>query len=136
GVNSMFEVILMGNNSDHFTISPTSVQGRADIRVRVAVPLDFETIRSYSFSLYANESVAEHVGFARVFIDLFNENDNRPIFSQTLYNISLLESTAPGTSLLRIQSTKPKRTGLTNFYRSKTNKKGEKESLKRTMENQ
>lgn len=41
----------MGNNSDHFTISPTSVQGRADIRVRVAVPLDFETIRSYSFSV-------------------------------------------------------------------------------------
>ncbi|XP_060727466.1 cadherin-23-like [Tachysurus vachellii] len=105
GVNSMFEVILMGNNSDHFTISPTSVQGRADIRVRVAVPLDFETIRSYSFSLYANESVAEHVGFARVFIDLFNENDNRPVFSQTVYNISLLESTAPGTSLLRIQAT-------------------------------
>ncbi|XP_046692113.1 cadherin-23 isoform X2 [Silurus meridionalis] len=105
GVNSMFEVILMGNNSDHFTISPTSVQGRADIRVRVAVPLDFETIRSYSFSLYANESVAEHVGFAQVFIDLLNENDNRPVFSQLLYNISLLESTATGTSLVRIQAT-------------------------------
>ncbi|KAL6487939.1 hypothetical protein MHYP_G00045650 [Metynnis hypsauchen] len=103
GVNSMFEVILIGNNSDHFTISPTSVQGRADIRVRVAVPLDFETIRSYSFSLYANESLSEHVGFARVFIDLINENDNRPVFSRTLYNISLLESTPTGTSLLQIQ---------------------------------
>ncbi|XP_049336962.1 cadherin-23 isoform X2 [Astyanax mexicanus] len=105
GVNSMFEVILMGNNSDHFSISPTSVQGRADIRVRVAMPLDFETIRSYSFSLYANESLSEHVGFARVFIDLINENDNRPVFSQSLYNISLPESTPAGTSLLRIQAT-------------------------------
>uniref|UniRef100_A0AAR2J7Y9 Cadherin-23 n=1 Tax=Pygocentrus nattereri TaxID=42514 RepID=A0AAR2J7Y9_PYGNA len=105
GVNSMFEVILIGNNSDHFTISPTSVQGRADIRVRVAVPLDFETIRSYSFSLYANESLSEHVGFARVFIDLINENDNRPVFSRALYNISLLESTPTGTSLLQIQAT-------------------------------
>ncbi|XP_072533494.1 cadherin-23 [Salminus brasiliensis] len=105
GVNSMFEVILMGNNSDHFTISPTSVQGRADIRVRVAVPLNFETIRSYSFSLYANESLSEHVGFARVFIDLINENDNRPVFSQTLYNISLPESTSTGTSLLQIRAT-------------------------------
>lgn len=56
-----------------------------------------------STQLYANESVAEHVGFARVFIDLLNENDNRPVFSQALYNISLLESTATGTSLLRIQ---------------------------------
>ncbi|TRY86763.1 hypothetical protein DNTS_008300 [Danionella cerebrum] len=105
GVNSMFQVFLTGNNSDHFTISPTSVQGRADLRVRVAVPLDYETIRSYSFSLYANESLAEHVGYARVFIDLINENDNRPIFSQSLYNISLSESTEPGTRLLQIKAT-------------------------------
>ncbi|XP_048060461.1 cadherin-23 isoform X2 [Megalobrama amblycephala] len=105
GVNSMFQVVLTGNNSEHFSISPTSVQGRADLRMRVAIPLDYETIRSYSFSLYANESLSEHVGFARVFIDLINENDNRPIFSQALYNISLLESTAPGTSLLQIKAT-------------------------------
>ncbi|XP_030626789.1 cadherin-23 [Chanos chanos] len=105
GVNSIFQVVLTGNNSEHFTISPTSVQGRADIRMRVAVPLDYENIRSYSFSLYANESLSEHVGFARVFIELINENDNRPVFSQTLYNISLPESTTPGTSLVRIQAT-------------------------------
>ncbi|XP_076141861.1 cadherin-23 [Alosa pseudoharengus] len=105
GVNSMFQVFLTGNNSDHFTISPTSVQGRADIRVRVAIPLDFETIRTYSFSLYANESLSEHVGFARVFIDLVNENDNRPIFSSPVYNISLPEDTPPGTSLIQIIAT-------------------------------
>nr|XP_040035260.1 cadherin-23 isoform X6 [Gasterosteus aculeatus aculeatus] len=105
GVNSMFQVFLRGNNSDYFTISPTAVQGRADIRVRVALPLDFENIRSYSFSLYANESMSDHVGFARVFIDLINENDNRPIFSTPLYNISLPENTRPGTSLLRILAT-------------------------------
>ena len=51
GVNSMFQVFLTGNNSEYFTISPTAVQGRADIRMRVAVPLDFENIRSYSFSV-------------------------------------------------------------------------------------
>ncbi|KAL2082872.1 hypothetical protein ACEWY4_020645 [Coilia grayii] len=98
----MFQVFLTGNNSDHFTISPTSVQGRADIRVRVAQPLDYENIRSYSFSLYANESLSEHVGFARIFIDLINENDNRPVFSSPLYNISLPEDTPPGTSLIQI----------------------------------
>lgn len=52
--------------------------------------------------LYANESMSDHVGFARVFIELINENDNRPIFSKPLYNISLPENTPPGTSLLRI----------------------------------
>ncbi|XP_029926425.1 cadherin-23 isoform X1 [Myripristis murdjan] len=105
GVNSMFQVFLTGNNSDHFTISPTAVQGRADIRMRVAMTLDYEKIRSYSFSLYANESMSDHVGFARVFIELINENDNRPIFSKPLYNISLPENTPRGTSLLRIMAT-------------------------------
>nr|XP_054605830.1 cadherin-23 isoform X1 [Nothobranchius furzeri] len=105
GVNSMFQVYMTGNNSEYFSISPTSVQGRADIRVRVAMPLDYETIRSFSFSLYANESLAEHVGFARVFIDLINENDNRPIFSQPLYNISYPENTPVGTSLLQVLAT-------------------------------
>ncbi|XP_030012446.1 cadherin-23-like [Sphaeramia orbicularis] len=78
GVNSMFQVFLTGNNSEYFTISPTAVQGRADIRMRVAMPLDYEHIRSFQFSLFANESMSDHVGFARVFIDLINENDNRP----------------------------------------------------------
>lgn len=32
-------------------MSPTAVQGRADIRMRVAMPLDYEHIRSYSFSV-------------------------------------------------------------------------------------
>ncbi|XP_057704908.1 cadherin-23 isoform X1 [Corythoichthys intestinalis] len=105
GVNSMFQVFLTGNNSEYFTISPTSVQGRADIRMRVAMPLDYERIRRYVFSLYANESMSDHVGFARIYIDLINENDNRPIFSKSLYNISLPENTPTGTSLLRILAT-------------------------------
>lgn len=32
-------------------MSPTAVQGRADIRMRVAMPLDYERIRTYSFSV-------------------------------------------------------------------------------------
>lgn len=47
----MFQVFLTGNNSEYFTMSPTAVQGRADIRMRVAMPLDYEHIRSYSFSV-------------------------------------------------------------------------------------
>ncbi|KAG5266734.1 hypothetical protein AALO_G00235580 [Alosa alosa] len=53
----------------------------------------------------SSESLSEHVGFARVFIDLVNENDNRPIFSSPLYNISLPEDTPPGTSLIQIIAT-------------------------------
>ncbi|XP_075073149.1 cadherin-23 [Mixophyes fleayi] len=105
GVNSAFEVYLVGNNSNHFIISPTSVQGRADIRMRVAVPLDFETIPRYEFSLFANESVLDHVGFSQVKINLINENDNRPIFSQSLYNITLYENVTVGTTILSVSAT-------------------------------
>lgn len=51
GLNSMFEVYLVGNNSHHFIISPTSVQGKADIRIRVAIPLDYETVDRYNFDV-------------------------------------------------------------------------------------
>ncbi|NXN93926.1 CAD23 protein, partial [Rhinopomastus cyanomelas] len=105
GPNSIFEVYLVGNNSNHFIISPTSIQGKADIRVRVAVPLDFETIPRYEFSLFANESVPDHVGFARVKINLINENDNRPIFSKALYNVSLFENTTVGTTVVQVHAT-------------------------------
>ncbi|XP_019363367.1 PREDICTED: cadherin-23 isoform X2 [Gavialis gangeticus] len=105
GPNSVFEVYLVGNNSNHFIISPTSIQGKADIRVRVAVPLDYETIPRYEFSLFANESVPDHVGFARVKINLINENDNRPVFSQVLYNVSLFENVTVGTTVLTVHAT-------------------------------
>uniref|UniRef100_A0A8D0HJ96 Cadherin related 23 n=1 Tax=Sphenodon punctatus TaxID=8508 RepID=A0A8D0HJ96_SPHPU len=102
GLNSIFEVYLVGNNSNHFIISPTSIKGKADIRIRVAVPLDFEMIPRYEFSLFANESMPDHVGFARVKINLINENDNRPIFSQVLYNVSLFENVTVGTTILKV----------------------------------
>ncbi|MGH0133506.1 UNVERIFIED_CONTAM: hypothetical protein FKN15_054336 [Acipenser sinensis] len=105
GPNSMFQVFLTGNNSDHFIISPTSVQGRADIRIRVAEPLDFESVSSYRFSLLANETASEHAGFARIQIDLINENDNRPTFTKSLYNASLFENATVGTAVLQVLAT-------------------------------
>ncbi len=64
GVNSMFQVFLTGNNSEYFTISPTAVQGRADIRMRVAMPLDFEHIRSYSFSVSFSYSLSYEFSYS------------------------------------------------------------------------
>lgn len=52
--------------------------------------------------LFANESVPDHVGYAKVKITLINENDNRPIFSQPLYNVSLYENVTMGTSVLTV----------------------------------
>uniref|UniRef100_A0A674I3G3 Cadherin domain-containing protein n=1 Tax=Terrapene triunguis TaxID=2587831 RepID=A0A674I3G3_9SAUR len=58
-----------------------------------------------SAQLFANESMPDHVGFARVKINLINENDNRPIFSQVLYNVSLFENVTVGITVLRVHAT-------------------------------
>uniref|UniRef100_A0A4W3GSP8 Cadherin-23 n=1 Tax=Callorhinchus milii TaxID=7868 RepID=A0A4W3GSP8_CALMI len=116
GVNSLFDVQLVGNNSDHFTISPTSGQGKADIRVRVAVPLDYESLSRYEFSLFANETASDHVGFARVKINLINENDNRPVFSQPLYNVNLFENASVGITVIRATDNDIGSYGNVNYY--------------------
>lgn len=64
--------------------------------------LQFWCFPPVSAQLFANESVPDHVGFARVKINLINENDNRPIFSQVLYNVSLFENVTVGTTVLTI----------------------------------
>lgn len=60
------------------------------------------SLPSRSAQLFANESIPDHVGFARVKINLINENDNRPVFSRALYNVSLLENTTVGTTVLQV----------------------------------
>lgn len=42
------------------------------------------------------------MGYAKVKITLINENDNRPVFSQPLYNVSLYENVTVGTSVLTV----------------------------------
>lgn len=64
--------------------------------------MKFHAHHFVSIQLFANESVPDHVGFARVKINLINENDNRPIFSQVLYNISLFENVTVGTTILKV----------------------------------
>ena len=83
----MVEVYLVGNSSQHCVISPTSVHGKADIRIWVAILLDSETPDRHNFDLFANESLPNRVGYAKVKITLIDENDNQPIFSQPPYSV-------------------------------------------------
>lgn len=53
----MFKVYLVGDDSQHSHYLPTSVQGKADIHIQVAVPLDCETMDRYDFDLFARECV-------------------------------------------------------------------------------
>uniref|UniRef100_S4RP29 Cadherin-related 23 n=1 Tax=Petromyzon marinus TaxID=7757 RepID=S4RP29_PETMA len=55
--------------------------------------------------LFANETSGEHWGSARVHITLINENDNRPIFSLPLYNVSVWENATLGTSVVQVLAT-------------------------------
>lgn len=72
--------------------------------------------------LFANETSGKHWGSARVRIVLINENDNRPIFSLPLYNVSVWENATMGTSVVQVlvsgtcQALGPTGEGLNRFF--------------------
>lgn len=76
---------------------------RGDLRERgLQQHVRAHLVPALRIQLFANESVPDHVGYAKVKITLINENDNRPIFSQPLYNVSLYENVTVGTSVLTV----------------------------------
>ncbi|XP_078716087.1 cadherin-23 [Lampetra fluviatilis] len=105
GVNSDFTLQLAGQNAADFLVSPGAVRGRTDVTLRLVNPLDYETYPEYNLTLFANETSGKHWGSARVRIVLINENDNRPIFSLPLYNVSVWENATLGTSVVQVLAT-------------------------------
>ena len=65
--------------------------------------LDFETQRSYSFSVIANST--NFYLEAQVNVTVIDENDNPPIFSESQFSITLPSSTLTGSSLGQFQAT-------------------------------
>lgn len=56
-------------------------------------PLDYETMPRHAFLVVAQDSGSPVLnGTARVVVQLTNVNDNKPIFSQNLYNVFIAEN--------------------------------------------
>ena len=83
--------------------SPFTVDSQSG-EITVVGPLDLEGIPRYSIRVMCMD-VAGNTALANVTIDLLPFNDNRPVFIQSQYNVSVIENTPSGTSLLRVTAT-------------------------------
>ncbi|XP_016072740.1 PREDICTED: protocadherin-16 [Miniopterus natalensis] len=81
---------------------PFSV-GRYGGRVSLTGPLDFEQRDRYHLQLLAHDG--PHEGRANLTVLVEDVNDNAPVFSQSLYQVTLLEHTPPGSAILSVAAT-------------------------------
>lgn len=71
--------------------------------VKLARPLDRETRGSYNLTVEVTDGTARVTTMVRV--EVLDANDNWPTFSESLYEVEVSESTAPGTHILQLTAT-------------------------------
>uniref|UniRef100_A0A8C2W4Z1 Protocadherin-16 n=1 Tax=Chinchilla lanigera TaxID=34839 RepID=A0A8C2W4Z1_CHILA len=91
-----------------YVLSPSGPQdpfsiGRYGGRVSLMGPLDFEQCDHYHLQLLAHDG--PHEGRANLTVLVEDVNDNAPTFSQSLYQVMLLEHTPPGSAILSVSAT-------------------------------
>ncbi|KAB0397050.1 hypothetical protein E2I00_012005, partial [Balaenoptera physalus] len=91
-----------------YVLSPSGPQdpfsvGRYGGRLSLTGPLDFEQRDRYHLQLLAHDG--PHEGRANLTVLVEDVNDNAPAFSQTLYQVMLLEHTPPGSAILSVSAT-------------------------------
>ncbi|EGW13683.1 Protocadherin-16 [Cricetulus griseus] len=91
-----------------YVLSPSGPQdpfsiGRYGGRVSLTGPLDFEQCDHYHLQLLAHDG--PHEGHANLTVLVEDVNDNAPTFSQSLYQVMMLEHTPPGSAILSVSAT-------------------------------
>ncbi|XP_060032946.1 protocadherin-16 [Erinaceus europaeus] len=91
-----------------YVLNPSGPQdpfsiGRYGGRLSLTGPLDFEQHDRYELQLLAHDG--PHQGHANLTVLVEDVNDNAPIFSQSLYQVTLLEHTPPGSAILSVSAT-------------------------------
>ena len=85
---------LSGTNSSQFSVTNSGL-------IQTASDIDYETIQGYSLTLTATDN-ANNTGTTTIIITVINAVDNDPVFSSASFSGSVLEDSAPGTSVLRV----------------------------------
>ncbi|GAB1292503.1 Protocadherin-16 [Apodemus speciosus] len=91
-----------------YVLSPSGPQdpfsiGRYGGRVSLTGPLDYEQCDHYHLQLLAHDG--PHEGHANLTVLVEDVNDNVPTFSQSLYQVMMLEHTPPGSAILSVSAT-------------------------------
>lgn len=102
GLNGdVFYYISDGNQDGRFAIDSSTGQ------VTLAKTLDRETESSYKLTVVAHDAALRNrlSSNTTITLDVLDENDNEPIFTQTDTQISVNETTSVGTELIRFRAT-------------------------------
>uniref|UniRef100_A0A3B4U5S6 Si:ch73-379j16.2 n=1 Tax=Seriola dumerili TaxID=41447 RepID=A0A3B4U5S6_SERDU len=75
--------------------------------IRVKGQIDFEKVDVYKLNVHATDKGQPPMSTLNVSIIVLDSNDNRPIFSQDVYQIEIQENVAVGTSVFQINATDP-----------------------------
>lgn len=96
-----FYFIADGNTDGRFAIEGATGQ------VTLARQLDRESVAAYQLTVVAHDAATKNQLSANttVSIEVLDENDNEPLFTQTNTQISVNETTAVGTELMRFRAT-------------------------------
>ena len=85
-----------GGRIDDFSLDPSTGE------LSVAQPLDYETQSVYVFTVNVTNHLASPMlqSSTQIYIELQDENDNDPQFSESFYRIQILESAPVGTEIV------------------------------------
>ncbi|XP_014114745.1 PREDICTED: cadherin-23 [Pseudopodoces humilis] len=103
GLNAELSYFITGGNQDgKFSV------GFRDGVVRTVVSLDRETVASYTLILEAIDNGPtgnRRTGTATVYVTVLDVNDNRPIFLQSSYEVSVPEDIPAASSIVQVKAT-------------------------------
>lgn len=71
--------------------------------IKLARPLDREACSNYNLTIEVTDGTAKST--ATVHVEVLDANDNWPVFSESLYQVQVSESTAAGTEILQLTAT-------------------------------
>lgn len=84
----------------------TKLDGSSDVRLILKKKLDRETRDQYDLQLVAYDGgVSPMSGALNIVIKVLDSNDNDPIFSESSYEVTVLENTSPSTMIVQVQAT-------------------------------
>lgn len=107
GRNGTFRLSLEPENN-YLEVSPVMALNEATfiLKVKNVDAFDYELLKEINYTLYAREiDEPSHFSASQIQIFIRDQNDNFPEFSQSVYNVSLLENSEVGTVVTRIEAT-------------------------------
>lgn len=98
GANGTFLLSLAGPDAEAFNVSPerAAVSVSVQVVVRNSEMVDYEKKKNMSVQVVATDSVSGNHSVATVTIYLRNINDHRPVFSKSLYELTVPENSPTG----------------------------------------